>query len=133
MSRVTKKENVVKLIKAQVATLHQGVVKLEMRFHHSWNALNVFVRMFEHVGVEQGWFKDRDDFQNRYAQAAAELVTERMNEERAAMAKIKAGEAPDPMSDDRVTELLKTELPSTEQSGLPDLHLVKKPEGCRDC
>ena len=73
---------------------------VERKLTHIWNLNNVFLRMFEKIGVKQGWWSNREEFAAFYKQTADELSAEAKANQAAEFARIKAqqkvGETPEP-------------------------------------
>lgn len=97
-----------------VNMLHMGLMQTQQRVTSMWNTWNVFVRMFEHVGIEQGWWKDQEEYQALFVKIGEELYEESKAHHEGEMARIQAEQAegkdpealrpgPDPMRDLAVT------------------------------
>lgn len=56
--------------------VHQGMIALGGHVNNHWGAFNGLVRVFEGVGIKQGWWKDRSEFQALYITAVKEVAEE---------------------------------------------------------
>ena len=52
------------------------LINTQQRIAQVWNMLAGTSRMLEKIGIEQGWWKDREEYQQRYAAAVQEQLEE---------------------------------------------------------
>ena len=60
----------------------------------AYNATNITVRVVQNLGIERGWWTDKEDMQIRFRDAARELAREAKSDMARHVAATKNGEAP---------------------------------------
>ncbi len=76
-----------------VNMLHMGLMQTQQRLTSMWNTWNVHVRMLEYIGIEQGWWKDREEYQALFVKLGEELYEESKAHHESEMARIQSEQA----------------------------------------
>ena len=69
-------ESVSKECQAHLNNFQGGLIAWQQKIGNLWNITNGYVRMIETLGIEQGWWKDREEYQERFAASIKEVMEE---------------------------------------------------------
>jgi len=100
--------------------LQEGVFRIEQRLNGTWNLFSVLIRLMEHVGLKQGWWKDRAEFQAIIQKLSDELREEVIAVQKKEIERIQReqaeGKEPEPMRAgvDPLTDAIKLVEPEAE-------------------
>lgn len=72
-----------------VQQVQVGLFNAERRLNTIWNLLNVVIRVVEETGIEQGWWKDQEEFQAKFIKAREALEKESQAHEAAERERIR--------------------------------------------
>lgn len=66
---------------AETAQMHlqrllEGLLTTQQNVNKTWGLINGVLRLQEKIGIEQGWWKDRFEYQDRLQSAVQELAEE---------------------------------------------------------
>lgn len=71
-----------------LSQFQQELIGATQRHMHMWNVANAMIRLFGEVGIEQGWWKDLAEFNERFAKTVVTLTQEATEEQKARLAQI---------------------------------------------